>query len=131
MLNAGYQGRIADTAGFARRNRVLLVAAPNGVPVDIALAALSFEERVIERATFFEFAPRCSLRTCSAEDLIVFKLFASRPQDLVDAESVAARQGRLLNWTYLGESLSPLAEAKGEPAILGRLERLRRTYAAG
>ena len=72
LLDAGYTGRIADPVEFALRHRVLLLTAPNGVPVDIALAALPFEAQAIERATSFEFAADCPLRTCSAEDLIVF-----------------------------------------------------------
>jgi hypothetical protein len=55
----------------------LQVTAPNGVPVDIALAALPFEGQAIERATLFEFAPGCSLRTCSAEDLMILNSFPS------------------------------------------------------
>ena len=35
----------------------------------------------IERASLFSFGPGRDVRTCSAEDLIVFKLFASRPLD--------------------------------------------------
>ena len=129
LLEAGYKGRIPDAAAFARRNRVLLVTAPNGVPVDIALAALPFEAQAIGRATLFEFAPGCSLRTCSAEDLIVLKLFAFRAQDLVDVESVAARFGEALDWTYVLDNLAPLAEAKDEPAIMDRAARLWDHYA--
>jgi hypothetical protein len=128
LLAAGYGGRIEDAAGFARRNRVLLVTAPDGVPVDVALAALPFEAQAVERATLFEFAPGCSLRTCSAEDLMVLKLFAFRPQDLVDVESIAARQGRSIDWTYVLENLAPLAEVKDEPAIMNTLTRLREMY---
>jgi hypothetical protein len=128
LLAAGYQGRVENTAGFTRRNRVLLVAAPNGVPVAIALAALPFEAQAVERATFFEFAPGCLLRTCSAEDLMVLKLFAFRPQDLVDVESIAALQGQSLDWAYALENLTPLAEVKDHPAIVNTLARLRRMY---
>ena len=72
--------------------------------------------------------PGCSLRTCSAEDLMVLKLFAFRPQDLVEEESLAVRRGKSLDWTYVLENLNPLAEAKGEPAIMNTLARLRRLY---
>jgi hypothetical protein len=128
LLDAGYRGRVEDAGGFARRYRVLLVSAPNGVPVDISLAALPFEEQAVQRATPFEFAPGCSLRTCSAEDLMVLKLFAFRPQDLVDVESVAARRGKSLDWVYVRENLGPLAEAKENRAIMDTLFRLRRSY---
>ena len=130
LLAAGYQGRVSDPAGFARRNRVLLLTAPNGVPVDIALAALPFEARAIERATEFEFAPGHSLRTCSAEDLLVFKLFAFRPQDLADVESVASRCGNSLDWVYVEEQLTPLAELKETPAIMMTFHRLAATFGA-
>jgi hypothetical protein len=98
--------------------------------VDIALAALPFEARAIERATVFEFAPGCLLRTCSAEDLMVLKLFAFRPQDLVEVESLAARRDKSLDWAYVLENLSPLADAKDEPAIMRTLARLRARYGA-
>jgi hypothetical protein len=128
LLEAGYKGRIADAAGFARRHRVLLVAAPNGVPVDIALAALPFEAQAVERATLFEFVPGCSLRTCSAEDLIILKLFAFRAQDLVDVESIGALRGESLDWTYVMDNLAPLAAAKEQPEIMAVAGRLRDTH---
>ena len=39
-------------------------------------------------------------------------------------ESIAARHGESLDWTYVFDHLSPLAEAKDEPAILTVLARL-------
>ena len=128
LLHAGYTGRIPDVIEFARKNRVLLLTAPNGVPVDVALAALPFEAQAIERATPFEFAPGYSLRTCSAEDLIVFKLFAFRPLDLADVESVAARNGKSLDWSYVLNNLAPLAAAKDEPAIMDKAIWLQDKY---
>jgi hypothetical protein len=125
LLTSGYTGRVADAAGFARRNRVLLVKAPNGISVDISLAALPFEEQAIRRASLFTFVEGCSLRTCSAEDLMVLKLFAFRPQDLADVQSVTDLHGASLNWDYIEENLSPLAEAKDELRIMRELARLR------
>jgi hypothetical protein len=67
------------------------------------------------------------IRTCSAEDLVVLKLFASRPLDIRDAEGVIVRQGARIDWAYIEEQLRPLAELKVEPAILETLARLRGT----
>lgn len=125
VLSAGYRGRIQDAEAFARRNRVLLVESPEGVPIDIALGGLPFEERAIGRASPFEFEPGCILTCCSAEDLVVLKLFAFRPRDVADVESIAVRQRGRLDWTYIAEQLAPLAELKDEPAILDKLARLR------
>jgi hypothetical protein len=125
LIEAGYMGRIPDAQAFARRNRVLLVTAPNGVPVDISLAALPFEELTVARATPFEFVPVCRLKTCSVEDLIVLKMFAFRPRDLADVESVASQMSRSLDWAYIETNLRPLAEAKDAPEIISALAEIR------
>ena len=80
---------------------------------------------MVRRATFFSFGPGLDIRTCSAEDLIVLKLFASRPLDIRDAEGVVNRHGDRLDWRYIEEQLAPLAEVKQEPGILRTLARLR------
>jgi hypothetical protein len=128
-LLAAYPARIKDSREFAGRHRVLLLKTPNGVGIDVSLGALPFEERVVSRATVFSFGPGLDIRTCSAEDLIVLKLFASRPLDIRDAEGVALRQGRL-DWQYIEDQLGPLAEVKGEPMILANLARLRKLSAS-
>jgi hypothetical protein len=125
LMDSGYSGRIPEARDFARRNRVLLLNSANGTPIDVALAALPYEERLIERSNFFEFEPNCSLRTCSAEDLVVLKLFAFRPRDIVDAESIVIRQRAALDWRYIESNLQPLAEVKGQPEIMTTLEKLR------
>jgi hypothetical protein len=50
--------------------------------MDVSLAALPFEESAVERASPYTFAPGSTMVTCSAEDLMVMKLFASRAIDL-------------------------------------------------
>ncbi len=80
---------------------------------------------MVNRATMFPFGPGVDLRTCSAEDLVVLKLFASPPLDIHDAEAIVARQKNKLDWTYIEEQLRPLAEIKEQPEILRTLDRLR------
>jgi len=126
LIDAGYLGRISDAREFARTSRVLLLQTLDGIPIDVALGALPFEESMIERATSFEFETNCELRTCSAEDLVVMKLFALRPRDVLDAESIVMRQRGALDWTYIESNLQPLADLKGQPDIMHTLERLRK-----
>ncbi len=120
-----YTPRTADPAQFALRSRVLLLRSPSGIGIDVSLGALPFEHLVVQRATLFEFAPGVALRTCSAEDLMVMKLFASRAIDIRDAEGIAVRHDKTLDWCYVEAHLRPLAEAKGEPEILRQLARIR------
>lgn len=96
-----------------------------GLPIDIALAALPFEESAVARSSLFEFESGCLLRTCSAENLIVMKPFAFRPGDVSDAESIVIRQRGVLDWRYIDENLQPLADIKEQPDIMSALTRLR------
>jgi len=125
ILLQHFKARIPDAALFARERRVLLMQSKQGVGLDVALAALPYEELMIERSTFFEYPTNILLRTCSAEDLIVLKAFAARGQDWVDVERVIVRQVGKLDWNYIREQLEPLAELKDSPAILNELERRR------
>jgi hypothetical protein len=124
LLDA-YAARVPNAREFARRHRVLLLRSPGGVGIDISLGALPFEESLVGRATPFSLGPGIEIRTCSAEDLVVLKLFASRPLDIHDAEGVAIRHQNQLDWGYIEEQLRPLAEVKNQPEILQTLVRLR------
>lgn len=125
-LLAKFESRMANAGQFALRSRVLLLQSARGNGIDISLGALPFEHLVVEHATPFEFAPGLSLRTCSAEDLMVMKLFAARAIDIRDAEGIAVRHDKSLDWRYVEEQLKPLAEAKEEPEIMVEFQRIRR-----
>ncbi len=76
------------------------------------------EALVIQRAGPYEFETGCSLRTCSAEDLLVLKLFAFRTRDLLDVETIVVRQQGRLDWAYIETQISPLAQLKEQPGIM-------------
>lgn len=98
-LMEAYTARIGNAREFALTRRVLLLQSKDGVGIDISLAAIPFEQGVVARASTFDFGAGLAIRTCSAEDLVVLKLFASRPLDIRDAEGVAVRQGDRLTGT--------------------------------
>ena len=121
-----YAGRLTDTKKFALQNRVLLLRHSSGVGIDIALAALPFEESAVGRSVTIEVEPDCFVRLCTAEDLIVMKAFANRVIDWHDVRGVIVRQGLgNLDWNYINKELAPLCEAKEQPEIVGRLQLLR------
>jgi hypothetical protein len=120
-----FEGRISNAADFALAQRVLLMRAPSGVGLDIALAGLPFEESAVARASLFTYPPNVPLRTCTAEDLIVMKAFANRARDWVDVEGILVRQTAKLDWTYIRYHLQPLAELKEAPEIMEDLEKRR------
>lgn len=120
-----FASRVEDAAEFARANRVLLLRSSSGVGIDIALGGLPFEESAVARATPYTYPGDISLLTCSAEDLVVMKAFASRGQDWVDIEGIIVRQTGKLDWSYIDTHLRPLAELKDAPEILSQLETRR------
>jgi len=119
-----FEPRITDAVEFARRSRVLLVQTSNGVGVDIALGALPFESRMIARSTVWELDEARTLRTCSAEDLIVQKVFAGRDQDWVDVQRVIEVRRSSLDHALIRQELEPLLELTEDHAAADRLERL-------
>jgi hypothetical protein len=117
--------RIDDAAAFGSRHRVLLLRASNGVGVDIALGALPYEARALERASDFEFVPGITLRTCSAEDLVIMKAVAAREHDFRTIEDIAARQGEGLDWKLIEGEARPLLGLKEDEAAWARVSEIR------
>ncbi len=128
LLLGRFEPRIDDARSFAMRTRVLLLRTADDIGIDATLTALPYEAEVIARATGFEFAPGALLKTCSAEDLIVLKVFAGRPIDWRDVEMVLRRYRKALDFGYIAARLEPLVQAKGEPDLLTEYDRLRRRY---
>lgn len=119
-LLAGFASRVDDPEGFARRTRVVLLRTATGVPVDVALGALPFEERSVERSSAWPVPGAQPLRTCGAEDLIVHKVFAGRDRDWADVSGILARRGDRLDLDLVVVELEPLLEVKGASGDLER-----------
>jgi hypothetical protein len=124
-----YAPRRPDAAEFAERYRVLLLQNAQGVGIDIAMGGLAFEELCIARAQPVEMRPGHFVRICTAEDLIVHKVFAARDRDWHDVEMTLVRQEDKLDWCYIREQLRPLLELKEAPELLDQLELLRERVA--
>ena len=127
-LLAKFKSRRPDAKEFAVRARVLFLWHENGVPLDVALGALDFEERAIERGSWWEARPSVRLYTCSADDLIVHKAFASRDQDWVDVDRILAVQRERLNVEQILTELRPLVELKEDSEIIPKLEGMMRKH---
>jgi len=116
--------RSPGSRDFALRNRVMLLTDRHGIPVDVALGGIPFEERTVQRSSLWEAQPGVLLRTCSAEDLLIHKCFANRSIDWADVEGILARQAGKLDLELVRRELRPLLEMKDDPQILQKLEAL-------
>jgi hypothetical protein len=122
-LLARLPARIENAARFAEQSRVILARSQAGVGIDIVLAGLPFEARVVGRSSLWHIGEDQHLRTCSAEDLIVMKAFAGRDQDWADVTSILERQAERLDLTLIRKELQPLLAAKEAPELGVELER--------
>jgi hypothetical protein len=102
-----YRPRVADARRFALAHRVVLVETASRIPIDISLAGLPFEARVIDRSSPFDVEAQTSLTTCSAEDLVVLKAFAGRIQDWL-----IVRQGRRFDRPLILAEPRPLLDLR-------------------
>jgi hypothetical protein len=121
-LLAAYRCRIPAGREFALQRRVLLLEAASGVPIDVSLGGIPFEERVVERSTPWDIEGPEPLVTCSAEDLVVLKVFAGRDKDWLDVDGVVVRQGDSLKRSLVLRELAPLLELKEDARSLARLQ---------
>jgi hypothetical protein len=118
------KGRLPDARAFALRNRVLLLESSAHIPIDVALGAMPFEERAVQRSTDYPVGDGVALRICSAEDLVVFKVFSGRERDWIDVEGIANRQGGSLDTALVLRESKPLLDLKGENAAFDRLREM-------
>jgi len=125
-LLEGFTSRIEDARAFALANRVLLILNSAGVPIDVALGGLPFEERMIGRASLYRVSAAAAFVTCSAEDLVVLKAFAGRDRDWADIEGVLHRQATRLDEDLVWRELRPLLELKEGPTDAE--DKLRRLF---
>lgn len=121
LLLGSFAPRRSDALTFAIANRVLLIQATNRVAVDVGLAGSDYEVEVLERSSPWAYRGT-SLVTCSAEDLVLYKLVAGRARDVADIEGILRRQGANLDVGRIRRYGLLFAELKEEPELLRPLE---------
>lgn len=119
----GIAARVPDALEFARASRMLLMQHnPSGIPLDISLGALDFEVEAIRRAVTFKVG-RLNVPVAGAEDLIIMKAVAGRPQDLADIGNVLEVHPRL-DVQRIRITLGEFAAVLERPEIVENFESL-------
>jgi len=123
-LVAAFPPRVKDAVGFAVEHRVLPIDVPGGSEADISLGLPGYEEDVIARAVPYDLGEGREVKLCSPEDLVVHKILAGRPQDLLDVEGIAARQAGTLDVAYVRRWLGELSRVAEDPGLIARFEQI-------
>ncbi|HTQ38984.1 MAG TPA: DUF6036 family nucleotidyltransferase [Pirellulales bacterium] len=93
------------------------------VKVDLVLGLSGFEQQVIARAKPTEIAG-LTVSVATAEDLLIMKVLAGRPQDEQDLHGLVIAQRENLDWKYCLKLAADLAESIGQD-LIGRVKALR------
>ena len=122
----GIQPRIPDAMAFAQARQVLLCEhAMSGTPVDVSLAWLPFEEEALASSTVCDFAG-VRIRIPRPEDVLIYKVIASRPRDLQDAEGLLVLHRAAIDGDRVRRVIKQFAAALDDevrPEVLERLIR--------
>jgi len=120
---ATFPSRLKDVVAFALEHRVLPIDVPRASPADLSLALPGFEEEAIARAVSYDVGQGRIVRLCTAEDLVVYKCVAGRPQDVMDIEGVVARQGDSLDVAHIRRWVEEFAQITEDREVVARFER--------
>lgn len=119
----GFFPRIRDPLEFARESRVLLLQhGPTHIDIDVAFAALPFEEKSILNATDVEIKG-LTVRLPKPDDLIIMKAVAARPKDLIDIDSLIDANPAL-QYKRIRAVVREFAEALDMPDIIENLDKI-------
>jgi Nucleotidyl transferase of unknown function (DUF2204) len=106
-----------DPLAFVQSTHVVPVDSREGVRIDFVMATLPYEKQAIDRAVRFA-VEGVLVAWCTAEDLILHKIFSDRPRDREDVEGVVLRQRGDLDRAYLDPRVRELAGDLERPDIL-------------
>jgi hypothetical protein len=116
--------RIEDALAFARTCQVLLLRhAPSGVDVDVSIAWLPFELEALAAAEQVRLSG-IDVPIARAEDLVIYKSVAWRPQDQQDVERLLTLHGAEVDLRRIQRIVAEFAEALEDPDRVREVQRV-------
>jgi hypothetical protein len=125
LLASDYASLLPDPGAALRMQAMLFVEDAAGVRLDLLLADTPYDVEAIRRGRDVEVAPGVTIRLCTPEDLIIYKLISTRPRDHEDAASVVRRQGDALDDPYVLDWLRQFESALDDSTLVAEYRRLR------
>jgi hypothetical protein len=104
---------------------ILFVQNKLDIRIDLMLADTDFDLSTIRRGRQIELAPGQTVRVCSPEDLLVYKLLAPRGRDYDDVVNIIQRQGDNLDDAYITQWLKEFEKALDDSNLVRDYQNLR------
>jgi predicted nucleotidyltransferase len=118
--------RIEDVTAFAAVNQVVLLRhEPSGVDIDLSIAWLPFELDALTAADRLEMAGT-RVPVARAEDLVIYKAVAFRPQDQQDIERLLVLHSGAIDLARVRRIVAEFATALDEPDRVTQVEAIIR-----
>jgi hypothetical protein len=120
----GIVPRVEDAVRFATQSHVLLLRhTASGIDVDLSIAWLPFELDAIAVADLVPMHG-AHMRVARAEDLVIYKIAAWRPQDQQDVERLVALHGEHLDLERVRSFARELAATLEDPQRVEEVEKV-------
>ncbi len=98
--------------------------------LDLIVRSLFIEDQALARSRTIKVFQRL-VRFPSPEDLLVLKLVAGRPRDLLDLEGIMRRHGSKIDRGHIERTLQKLCDMAEDHAFLDRWRTLARSFPPG
>jgi hypothetical protein len=125
LLGSDYPSLLPDPAEALRKQAILFVQDSAGTRLDLLLADTPYDVQAIQRGRSVEVQPGATIRVCSPEDLIIYKMVSTRLRDHEDAASVIRRQGDALDDDYVLQWLKQFEQALDDSMLVAEYTQLR------
>jgi predicted nucleotidyltransferase len=125
LIEKKFTPAFKGTLEYFKRNFILPVDDPDtNLRIDIAAGLTEFDRSVISRGNRKTFG-KIEISVCSLEDLFIYKLFASREQDIADVKHLIEKNLNSIDKKYLYETAEKFKELE-RVDIIEKLNKLLR-----
>ncbi|MCX6031004.1 MAG: hypothetical protein NT169_17115 [Chloroflexi bacterium] len=128
LLAPDYVSLLSDPRQTLRKQAMVFVQDAAGTRLDLLLADTPYDVVAIQRGRDVEVQPGITLRLCSPEDLVIYKLISTRLRDYEDARSVIRRQGKALDDAYILDWLRQFELALDDSTLVAEYRRLQSEF---
>jgi hypothetical protein len=118
LMSADYTSLLPDPHLALKKQGILFVQDQSGARIDLLLADTPYDVLAIERGREIEVRPELSLRICSPEDLVIYKMISTRRRDHEDVEGILLKQGDGLDSAYILDWLHQFEQALDDSTLV-------------